>query len=62
MFNVKDDDIDSDYERIDTDNDGGLMEISKSRDKINIEKSKISKVGGGLHKFLDMRHILGFLN
>ena len=48
MFNVKDDDVDSDYERIDTDNDGGLMEISK--------------VGGGLHKFLDMRHILGFLN
>ena len=61
----------SDFERIDTDGDIGI-EISKSRDRVNISsilkkrtisggRSKMSR-GQGLMKYLDMRHILGFLN
>jgi hypothetical protein len=61
----------SDFERIDTDGDIGL-EINKSRDRVNIssilKKRSISggpnkkQRGQGLMKYLDMRHILGFLN
>ena len=61
----------SDFERIDTDGDLG-MEVNKSRDRVNIsnilkKRSSSSNAnskprGQGLMKFLDMRHILGFLN
>lgn len=62
----------SDFERIDTDGDIGL-EINKSRDRVNISailKKRSASGGGptknsrgqGLIKYLDMRHILGFLN
>jgi hypothetical protein len=57
----------TDYERIDTDGDIGL-EVNKSRDRVNIShilrKRSVSGLnrGQGLMKYLDMRHILGFLN
>ena len=64
------DDIESEFEIIDTDGDMGVVEIkhSKGEDKNKKSKRRSASTGNnqrkksGYMKFLDMRHILGFLN
>lgn len=48
----------SDYERIDLDDDDLKVESAKG----GMKQSKSNGKLVGVHKFLDMRHILGFLN
>lgn len=56
----KADDGCSDYERIDLDDDD--LKVESAKDKGGMKQSKSKGKLVGMHKFLDMRHILGFLN